>query len=71
MSQNIVLSLNEAAPPELDGKMFQVHILPGNRLRLYPVEILPPDSRCPVKVGGERCGLAADHAGKHCWANGD
>lgn len=27
--------------------------------------------RCPVFIGGERCGKQAGHDGKHIWANGD
>lgn len=70
----IILTTGEtpAALAPLDGRTFQVHVLEGtSMLRLYPVELEPPDTRCPVIVHGERCGERVGHAGKHCWAGGD
>lgn len=72
MTERIVLTL---APGQdvsnLDGKTFQVHILPDGRMRLALVTLIRPDDRCPVIVGGERCGCRPGHAGKHMWAGGD
>lgn len=70
----IVITTNEtpATLTPLDGRTFQVHVLPGTTmLRLYPVTLPEPDTRCPVVIGGERCGELAGHGGKHCWAGGD
>ena len=70
------LVLDASGPASLDlqtleGRTFQVHVLPGAKLHLYPVEIDPDLARCPVIVGGERCGGKAGHSGKHQWNNGD
>jgi hypothetical protein len=72
MSNSIVVRAAECERlAALDGRSFQVHVMPNNRLRLYPLEIEPPDRRYTVVVGGERCGAVAGHAGKHCWGGGD
>lgn len=67
----VVLTLTEALPPECEGQTYQLHALPGNKVRLALVELPPPDTRCPIVVAGERCGKNAGHEGKHMWANGD
>ena len=56
--------------PDIEGKNFQVHLLPNNCIRLYSVTLLH-DDRCPIIVNGERCGERVGHEGKHCWAGGD
>lgn len=71
MTGEIVVRLAEAVAPDLEGRTFQVHLLPGDRLRLYPVEISREAMRCPAVVGGERCCLTVGHFGKHRWAGGD
>lgn len=60
----------------LEGRSFQVHVLPDQRLRLVPIRVcitslvfLPP--QCPVELKGEQCGKKWGHEGKHVWANGD
>lgn len=74
---SLILKLAEGQSAEgLDCKTFQVHVRPGGVLRLYPVTIEKPvpirqDTRCPVIIGGERCGCEAGHEGKHMWAGGD
>lgn len=81
VSRSLILTLAElpADMSALDGKTFQVHLLPSiasaigeqpMRLRLYPVTITV-DTRCPVIVGGERCGRKVGHDGKHMWGGGD
>jgi hypothetical protein len=68
----IVLCLEAPADPALlEGQTFQLHVLPGCRLRLYPVEVVSGAGRCPVLVAGERCGGEAGHPGKHHWASAD
>ena len=37
---------------------------------LHPAEVRV-HTRCPVVVGGERCGGNANHTGKHDWGRGD
>lgn len=71
MATSIILKLTEPADPALEGRTFQVHLLPDGRLRLYPVTLLEAPCRCPVIVGGEQCGEQQGHEGKHCWSNGD
>jgi hypothetical protein len=67
----VILQLADPADPALEGRTFQVHLLPDGRLRLYPVEIMGGLCRCPVLLAGERCGRVVGHEGKHCWASGD
>lgn len=69
-SEPFILQLAEGPPPQLEGKTFQAHVLPGNRVRLYEVKIMSL-RRCPVIIHGERCGLDAGHECKHMWAGGD
>ncbi len=73
MSEAIVITTNEtlATLAKLEGRTFQVHVIGTSMLRFYPVELEPPDTRCPVLIGGERCGERVGHAGKHCWRGGD
>ena len=66
---NLLLAAGEWA--EIDGGLFQVHLGPGNRLKLYPVKIKTDVERCLVILGSERCGGKAGHTGKHFWAGGD
>ena len=75
---DIVLSVTNADAASLaalEGRTFQLHVLPGSRLRLVSVTIAPPPMTtapvCPVILKGERCGRSAGHTGKHMWANGD
>lgn len=68
-AESIVLTVAEDVRG-LEGRLFQAHVLPGGRLRLYPVT-LAHEARCPIIVGGERCGREAGHEGKHVWAGGD
>ncbi len=70
MNQDVVLTVVDADLTTLEGRLFQAHVLPGNRLRLYPVTLVH-DARCPVVIKGERCGNVAGHVGKHDWAGGD
>lgn len=57
---------------ELDCKLFQVHVMPDNRIKLIPVTLITDRyTKCPVIVQGERCGCNAGHEGKHMWGNGD
>jgi hypothetical protein len=56
---------------ELEGRTFQIHVLPNDNLKLVPTTIDKDSGRCPVVIGGERCGERAGHEGKHCWGNGD
>ena len=67
---DVVLNLTGDVDSQIDGKTFQVHILHDNRIRLVVVEF-SVDSRCPVIIGGERCGQSVGHQGKHWWAGGD
>jgi hypothetical protein len=55
---------------QLDGKLFQVDVLPDFRIKLSPVSVRA-DQRCQVVINGERCSGAAGHTGKHFWAGGD
>ena len=72
----VVLTVQEPVA-DLDGETFQLHVLPGGRVRLSPVTVAPLYLApcCPVVVGGERCGLPwgheGEHEGKHQWSNGD
>ena len=69
--RDIVLTVQgELDAGYLEGKTFQIHVLPGNKLLLYPVT-LPAGGRCPVIVKDEQCGKQAGHEGKHMWLNGD
>lgn len=75
MATNAVyIDLDQRIDPKLaallDGKTFQIHVTTSDRLTLYLVE-LAGDGRCPVVIGGERCGRKAGHADKHTWLNGD
>ncbi len=72
MTKDVVLTVTDvdADLTALEGKLFQVHLLSGNRLRLVPASV-HVDSRCPVMIKGERCGDIAGHTGKHCWDRGD
>ena len=55
----------------IEEGLFQAHLLPGNRLKLIPVKLKTDLERCPIILGGERCGGKAGHSGKHFWAGGD
>ncbi len=67
---NVVLTVAGKVPAELDGRLFQVYLLPDGRVQLSPV-MLCVDERCPVILKGERCGGTAGHEGRHYWAGGD
>jgi hypothetical protein len=68
----VVLSLNDPALAEmLAGRSFQVNHLGGARVELRPLKLEPAGTRCPVVIGGERCGLSQGHEGKHMWGRGD
>lgn len=56
---------------ELDGKTYQVAVLPDGKLKLYEVNLCCEARRCPIIVGNERCGQLEGHPGKHGWAGGD
>ncbi len=75
MSKDIIImtSESETTLSELEGKSFQIHVLPNGKLRLYPLSFVKPyvDLDCPIILAGERCGKPAGHPGKHTWANGD
>lgn len=61
MSDDIVLTLaHDDDLSALEGRTFQVHLLPGKKIRLYPVTLPESDLRCPAIIGGERC---AERAG--------
>jgi len=67
----IVLVLMEPPPDSLEGRTFQAHILPGNKVLLYLVE-LPEAARCNALLYGaegigEQCGRRVGHEGQHCW----
>lgn len=70
MDEVIITYSGYIEPEWVEGKTFQVHVLPDNKLRLYLVT-LDHDERCPVIIKGERCGLKAGHEGKHMWGSGD
>lgn len=63
---SIIVELVEplAVSEMLDGKTFQIHVKGPNTLLLYPIEVVV-DTRCPIIVGGERCGDKVGHTGKH------
>ena len=69
-----ILTPNEWA--EIDGHLFQIHLLDGNllhpnKLKLIPVKLKTDLERCPIIIGGEQCGGRPGHEGKHFWAGGD
>jgi hypothetical protein len=47
--EDIILKI-EGDMPDVEGKTFQMHLLPGNRIRLYPVIIPIEAGRCPSPV---------------------
>lgn len=55
-----------------DGS-FQVSVMSGGRLRLTALTVtkVKEKGRCPVVLGGERCGDKVGHEGKHVWGRGD
>lgn len=73
-AERIILTIAaEYDPASLEGRTFQIHVRDGDRIVLYPVRIQADqaESRCPVIIGGERCGDVAGHEGKHMWLRGD
>jgi len=68
---DVILSVPPDVAAELDGLTFQAHAFGEGQVRLFPVTIDPDARRCPVVVGGERCGKQAGHEGRHQWAGGD
>lgn len=67
----ILLRVETGGLADLEGRLFQVHIVNPDALRLVPCWLAAPDTRCPVVIKGERCGGKAGHPGKHTWSNGD
>lgn len=71
---SIILNVGDLITPglieDLQGSTFQVTVLPNNQIQLHRVSIVN-DLRCPVVIGGERCGLSANHEGRHIWSGGD
>lgn len=44
---------------------------PGNHQHTGLVGTVDEPDRCPIFIGGERCGKRAGHDGKHVWERGD
>lgn len=67
----IILHVATDGLAEMEGKLFQAHVVCPGILKFIPCSLAEPDTRCPVIVGGEQCGRAAGHEGKHMWSDGD
>jgi hypothetical protein len=65
MSIRLTLSDPLTVPEMVNNKTFQVHVKSPTEILLYLVEIDKDSARCPVIVGGERCGNKVGHEGKH------
>jgi hypothetical protein len=70
-SIHVTLTDSDEVCKSLDGRTFQVFVYGPGRIKLTPVTLAEPEKRCPVIVGGERCGCQAGHEGKHQWGSGD
>lgn len=66
--EKVILQVVDNLPKDIEGKTFQIHFLPNNRISLCEVKIA---NVCPVIIHGEACGKPCGHEGKHMWSGGD